>query len=90
MDWKVLASTFWLIFLAELGDKTQLAAICMVGRTKQPVAVFCGAVLALALVTLVGVVAGEALTRVVPKEYITKAAAVGFIAVGVLMLFEVF
>jgi len=47
-------------------------------------------VLALALVTLVGVVAGEALTRVVPKEYITKAAAVGFITVGVLMLFEVF
>jgi len=89
MDWKVLASTFGLIFLAELGDKTQLAAICLVGQTKRPLAVFCGAVLAMASVTLLGVVIGEALTRAVPKEYVEKTAAVGFIVVGILMLFEV-
>ena len=58
MDWRVLASTFGLIFLAELGDKTQLAAIAMSAESRSPIAVFVGAVLALALVTLIGVAVG--------------------------------
>ena len=86
MDWRVLASTFGLIFLAELGDKTQLAAIAMSAESKSPVAVFAGAVLALALVTLIGVAFGSTLTRVIPARYIRMAAGALFVVVGLFML----
>jgi putative Ca2+/H+ antiporter (TMEM165/GDT1 family) len=89
MDWKVFGATFTALFIAELGDKTQLAAISMTGKTGKPVAVFLGAVLAMALVTLIGVVFGEALTRVIPVEYLEKGAAGLFVLIGVLMWFEV-
>ena len=86
VDWRVLASTFGLIFLAELGDKTQLAAIAMSAESKAPLAVFAGAVLALALVTLIGVAIGGALTRVVPARYIRMAAGALFVVIGIFML----
>jgi len=86
VDWRVLASTFGLIFLAELGDKTQLAAIAMSAESKAPVAVFLGAVLALALVTLIGVAIGGTLTRVIPARYIRIAAGGLFVIIGILML----
>ena len=89
MDWKVFATTFAAIFVAELGDKTQLAAISMTSKTGKPVPVFLGAVLALALVTLIGVVFGEALTRFVPLEYLERGAALLFVVIGVLMWFKV-
>ena len=86
MDWKVLVSTFGLIFLAELGDKTQLAAIAISAESKSPIAVFGGAVLALALVTLIGVAIGGTLTRVVPARYIRMAAGALFVVIGIFML----
>jgi putative Ca2+/H+ antiporter (TMEM165/GDT1 family) len=86
MDWRILASTFGLIFLAELGDKTQLAAIAMAAESKSPLAVFIGATLALALVTLTGVAIGGTLTRLFPAPYIRKGAGVLFILVGAFIL----
>jgi len=86
VDWRILASTFGLIFLAELGDKTQLAAIALSAESKSPVAVFVGAVLALGLVTLIGVTIGGTVTRVIPARYIRMAAGALFIALGAFML----
>jgi len=50
MDWRVLLTTFGVIFLAEMGDKTQLAAMTMSAQSKRPWAVFIGASLALTAV----------------------------------------
>jgi putative Ca2+/H+ antiporter (TMEM165/GDT1 family) len=86
MDWKVALTTFGLIFVAEMGDKTQLAAITMVSKTKEPLAVFLGASLALCAVSLLAVVVGAALTRVIPEQVLKQIAAVAFIAIGALML----
>ena len=86
MDWRIVASTFGLIFLAELGDKTQLAAIAMTAESNRPLSVFAGAVLALALVTLLAVAIGGTLSRVVPAQYIRKGAGALFILVGAFML----
>lgn len=86
MNWSALLSTFALVFLAEMGDKTQLAAITMVSRTRSPLAVFLGASLAMTVVTLIGVLGGELLVRAVPEEYLRKMAAAAFILIGVLML----
>lgn len=70
-----MLSTFGLIFLAEIGDKTQLAAITMVAKTKAPWAVLAGAVLA-----------GEWLTQLVRPEILKRLAAIAFIAIGIWML----
>ena len=86
MDWRVFLTTFGAIFLAEMGDKTQLAAMTMAAETKRPVTVFVASVLALACVSALGVAVGGTLGHYLPLEWIKRAAAVGFIAIGVLML----
>ncbi|RPI53034.1 MAG: hypothetical protein EHM56_07685 [Chloroflexi bacterium] len=85
---KVLLSTFALLFVAELGDKTQLAVISMTAKHKMPLWIFIGAALALAAVTALGVLGGELLTRVIPEAVLRKIAAVLFVGMGVLMWFE--
>jgi putative Ca2+/H+ antiporter (TMEM165/GDT1 family) len=85
MDWKVFLTTFGTIFLAELGDKTQLAAIMMTSKTKLPLSVFMGASLALCLVTLVGVLLGEGLIAVIPQNILKKVAALAFVVIGLWM-----
>jgi putative Ca2+/H+ antiporter (TMEM165/GDT1 family) len=86
MNLRTFLTTFGLIFVAEMGDKTQLAAITLVAKTKEPVAVFLGAALALAAVSLIGVVVGSALASWINTQYLEKTAAVAFITIGVLML----
>ena len=85
MDWKVFLTTFGTILLAELGDKTQLAAIMMTSKTKLPLSVFIGASLALCLVTMAGVLFGEGLIAIIPQSILKKVAALAFIAIGVWM-----
>jgi len=88
MDWKIVASAFGAIFLAELGDKTQLAAITLTASSNRPMGVFLGASAALVSVTLVGVIFGAAFAEVLPLAYLRKAGALAFIAIGAAMLFD--
>jgi putative Ca2+/H+ antiporter (TMEM165/GDT1 family) len=85
---RVLLSTFALLFVAELGDKTQLAVISMTAKHKMPLSIFVGAALALAAVTALGVLGGGLLTRFVPEQILRKVAAALFVAMGLLMWFE--
>ena len=75
MDLRVLLTTFGIIFLAEMGDKTQLAAMTMAAQTKKPWAVFVGASLALAAVSALGVVVGGVIGDYVPLEWVKRIAA---------------
>lgn len=86
MDWKIFGTAFLTLFLAELGDKTQLAVIAMTAKTESKVAVFLGASFALVLVSLLGVLFGGVLSQYVPTEWIQRIAAVVFIVIGILML----
>ena len=86
MDWKVLGTAFVTLFLAELGDKTQLAVITMTANTESKVAVFVGASLALVLVSLLGVLFGGILSQYIPTEWLQRIVAVAFIVIGILML----
>ena len=86
MDWRVLLTSFGMIFLAEMGDKTQLAAMTLAAKTQRPWAVLIGASLALTCVTAIGVVVGGALAQHVPLPLIKRAAALAFIAIGALIL----
>lgn len=89
MDWKLFLSTFGMIFLAELGDKTQLSALTLTANTKKPVVIFLAATSALVLATLLGVLVGDALFRIIPEFYLRKIAAVVFVVMGVLLWFRV-
>ena len=86
MDWRVFLTTFGVIFLAEMGDKTQLAAMTMAAESKRPWMVFIGATLALAAVSAIGVVAGSVIGNYVPLIWIKRIAAIAFITIGVLIL----
>ena len=86
MDWRVLMTTFGIIFLAELGDKTQIAAMTMAAQKKRPWEVFIGAALALAAVSAIGVLVGNLLGNYLPVEWIKRVAGAAFIVIGVLVL----
>lgn len=87
-EFRVLLSTFALLFVAELGDKTQLAVISMTAKHKMPLWVFIGATLALTAVTALGVLGGGLLTRFIPELVLRKVAAALFVVMGLLMWFE--
>ena len=86
MDWRVLLTTFGIIFLAEMGDKTQLAAMTMAADKKRPWEVFLGASLALVAVSAVGILVGTALGHYLPLDWIKRVAGASFIVIGILVL----
>lgn len=86
---EMMLTVFATVFLAELGDKTQLAA--MLFSTKAEGArwgVFVAASAALVLSTALAVFAGSMITRVIAPDTLTRVAAVGFIALGAWMLWK--
>ncbi len=86
MNLKVLIASFCLIFLAELGDKTQLTALAFSTSSRSPWSVFLGTSLALICTTALAVVCGEALSRWVPVKVLHLASAVMFVLVGLILL----
>ncbi len=88
MDWKLIASTFGVVFLAELGDKTQIAALTLTASSKQPLSVFVGTSTALVIVSLVGILVGAAVAEVIPMAIVRKLSAAAFILIGVAMLLD--
>ena len=86
MDWKLFLSTFGTIFLAELGDKTQLAGLSLASGASSKWTVFAGSALALVATSAIAVGAGEAVSRVIPPQWIRGIAGAAFIAMGVLFL----
>ena len=85
MDWKLFGSTYVAIFLAELGDKTQLSTLALAAGKSRWV-VFFGAGLALLTTTALSVVAGDAVAHVVPAVWIRRGAGALFVALGLLYL----
>ncbi|MEH1840815.1 MAG: TMEM165/GDT1 family protein [Nostoc sp.] len=89
MDWHLLGLSFITVFLSELGDKSQLAAIALSGRCHSPRAVFFGAAGALLLTSLLGALAGGAVAELLPTSLLKAIAAVGFaILAARLLLFN--
>ena len=87
MDWKAFFLVFGSIFLAELGDKTQLAVLSFSSTQKSKTSVFLGASLALIFTSLIATVIGALISHHITEiKYIHWAAGIVFIAVGILML----
>ena len=86
MDWKLFVSTFAAIFIAELGDKTQLATLSLAAGGSSRWAVFAGAGLGLLASTAMAVLLGEAVSRVVSPVVLRRTAGVLFLVMGVMLL----
>jgi len=86
MDWKLFASTFAAVFVAEMGDKTQLATLSLAGSASSRLTVFGASALALVLTSAIAVLLGEAVARAVPPIWIKRAAGVIFLVLGVVYL----
>jgi putative Ca2+/H+ antiporter (TMEM165/GDT1 family) len=86
MDWHLLGLSFATVFLAELGDKSQLAAIALSGTAKSAKAVFLGTVAALVLASLIGVVMGVGTAQVLPTKLTKLVAATGFAIMALRLL----
>jgi putative Ca2+/H+ antiporter (TMEM165/GDT1 family) len=83
MDWKILLSTFGIVFLAELGDKTQLSILLFSAKSQRPWSVGLGACLALVVTTVIATVLGYVGKEVVPARLLHYVAAAGFIGIGI-------
>jgi len=90
LNLKLIASTFVMIFLAELGDKTQVSTFALATNSKSMLSVFIGAAGALVLTSLIAVVLGGVIGRFVPEKIIKFVSAAVFIGFGVLTLIEAF
>ncbi len=82
----LLASTFITVFLAELGDKTQLATVALSGSSQKPLAVFIGSSLALVVASLIGALAGGSIASIIPEGILKLFAAAGFLIIGIRFL----
>jgi putative Ca2+/H+ antiporter (TMEM165/GDT1 family) len=78
----VFLTTATTVFLAELGDKTQLAALLLSAESGQPLVVFVGASLALVSSSLVGVLLGRWLARLMAPHQLERAAGIVMVALS--------
>ena len=86
----LLLSTFITIFIAELGDKTQLATLTISGTSNKPLAVFLGSSTALVLASLVGALAGGSISNFVPEIILKSIASVTFFILGMRLFINSF
>lgn len=82
MDWQLLGLSFITVFLAEIGDKSQLAAIALSGSTNSPRAVVLGCIAALLLASFLGVIAGGSMAQLLPARPLKAIAAIGFASIA--------
>lgn len=86
MDWKLFAATFVTIFLAELGDKTQFAAVAASAQSRSTLTVLLAVILALSTAGALGVIAGKFLGLYLSPEITKYISGILFIAIGLWVL----
>jgi putative Ca2+/H+ antiporter (TMEM165/GDT1 family) len=89
MDWKVFLTIFGAVFIAELGDKTQLATMLFAAdREVSKYLVFAAASAALIVASALGVLAGSVMAEYINEKYLHYIAGVGFIVIGAFTLYN--
>jgi putative Ca2+/H+ antiporter (TMEM165/GDT1 family) len=84
VDFKILLTVFTAVFIAELGDKTQLATMLFAAdREVSKLTVFMGASLALIVASAIGVLAGSFISEYISEKYLHYIAGVGFVGIGI-------
>ena len=84
----LIFTTFVTVFLAEMGDKTQLTTITLSSTTNKPLAVFIGSSVALILATLLGALAGGSIANLIPAFLLKLLSGIVFLIIGIKLLAE--
>ena len=84
----LLFTTFVTVFLAEMGDKTQLTTITLSSTTNKPLAVFIGSSLALISATLLGALAGGSIANLIPDFLLKLLSGIVFLIIGINLLLQ--
>lgn len=88
MDWKIFITIFGAVFIAELGDKTQLATMLFAAdKEVSKLTVFIAASCALIVASALGVLAGSLLSSYINEKYLQYIAGLGFIVIGAYTLY---
>ena len=85
----LLFTTFVTVFLAEMGDKTQLTTITLSSTTNKPLAVFIGSSLALISATLLGALAGGSIANLIPAYLLKLISGIVFLIIGINLLVQI-
>ena len=85
----LIITTFFTVFLAEMGDKTQLTTITLSSATNKPIAVFVGSSLALILATLLGALAGGSIANLIPDFMLKLVSGIVFLIIGINLLMQI-
>lgn len=89
MDWRIFLTVFATVFIAELGDKTQLATMLFASdKDVSKYLVFFAASAALIVASAIGILAGSVLSAYINEKYLHYAAGVGFILIGAFTLYR--
>jgi len=89
MEWKLFATVFGAIFIAEMADKTQLVTLLFAAdKGVSKLTVFFGAALALVLTSAIGVAAGSLVSQLINARIMSMIAGAGFIVIGVITLYH--
>ena len=89
MDWRIFLTIFGAVFIAELGDKTQLATMLFAtDKAVSKYTVFAAASAALVVSSAIGVLAGSLLSEYINQKYLHYAAGLGFIVIGAFTLYK--
>ena len=89
MEWKIFATIFTAVFVAELGDKTQLATMLFAAdKDVNKYIVFVAASAALVVASAIGVLAGTLLSEYINEKYLHYVAGIGFIMIGAFTLYH--
>jgi len=84
--WAPWIASFFVVFAAEWGDLTQLATAALVAQTAQPLAVAAGAIAALWAVTILAVIAGSTLGRILTQTVLNRVSAALFAVIGIVII----
>jgi putative Ca2+/H+ antiporter (TMEM165/GDT1 family) len=89
MDWKIFSTVFGIVFLAELGDKTQLATLLFASKSPgNLLTVFVGASAALILASAIGVAAGSIVAQYIEPKLLSYVAGAGFVVIGIWTMWQ--
>ncbi|MCF6157555.1 MAG: TMEM165/GDT1 family protein [wastewater metagenome] len=89
MEYKILFTVFIAVFIAELGDKTQLATMLFAAdKEVSKLTIFLGASLALMVASGIGVLVGGVISQFVSERHLHYIAGIGFIGIGIWTLFK--
>lgn len=86
--WQIVITTFITVFLAEIGDKTQLTTLMISAQSHQPLIVFAGAAIALVSTSLLGVLAGKWLARTFSPSLLNTLAGLSFLILSISLLWD--